>query len=294
LGETPAGERAEAGRGVPRWRSLAALRPDLATELHPARNRGLDPYGLGLGSTRRVWWRCGRCGYEWRASILHRASTRAGCRHCTRPAGRVPRERSLAVLRPDLAAELHPTRNGRLDPYELGAGSHRRMWWRCGTCGHEWCTAVKARSIAGYGCPECARKQQADAQRRVPPERSLAILRPDLARDLHPTRNGDLDPSQVAPTLHRTVWWRCRTCGHEWRTLLSTRVRGHGCPECHRRASIGRRQRVPRERSLAVHAPTWPPSCTRRGTGSSTPSHWRAGPCSRSGGGAPAAGTNGG
>jgi Probable Zinc-ribbon domain len=64
------------GRGAPRWRSLAALRPYLAAELHPTRNRGLDPQELGLGSTR-VWWRCSSCGYEWRASIVHRASTEA-------------------------------------------------------------------------------------------------------------------------------------------------------------------------------------------------------------------------
>jgi Probable Zinc-ribbon domain len=251
------------GRGVPRWRSLAALRPDLAAELHPTRNRGLDPYELGLGSTRRVWWRCGSCGYEWRASIGHRVSTGAGCRQCTSAAWRVPRERSLAVLCPDLAAELHPIRNGGLDPYELGAGSHRRMWWRCGRCGHEWCTAVKARSIAGYGCPQCARKRRADAQRRVPPERSLAALHPDLARELHPTRNGDLDPYRVAPTSHRTAWWRCRTCGHEWRTLLNTRVRGMAA-----RSAAGRRRSDADSASRASgrsrsNAPTWPPSCTR-------------------------------
>ena len=243
------------GRGVPRWRSLAALRPDLAAELHPTRNGDLDPYQLGLGSMRRVWWRCGGCGYEWRASIRHRASTGAGCRRCTSPAWRVPRERSLAVLRPDLSAELHPTRNGELDPYQIGAGSHRRLWWRCRSCGHEWRTAVKGRSTAGYGCPECARKRRAATAQHVTRERSIAVLHPDLASELHPTRNGDLDPYQVAPTARRSVWWRCRTCGHEWRTLLSTRARGHGCPECRRRALTGRRRPVPRERSLAVLRP---------------------------------------
>ena len=250
----PAATPSPTGRGVPRWRSLAALRPQLASELHPTRNGDLDPYALGLGSRRRLWWRCGTCGYEWRASIHHRVATDAGCRRCTSPAWRVPHERSLAVLRPDLASELHPTRNGELDPYQLGAGSHLRLWWRCRSCGHEWRTAVKGRSGAGYGCPRCARERRATAQ-RVPRERSLAELRPDLAKELHPTRNDDLDPHQVAPTSRRSVWWRCGTCGHEWRTLLSTRARGHGCPECRRRAQIGQRRRVPRERSLVALRP---------------------------------------
>ena len=178
----------------------------------------------------------------------------AGCRQCTRPAWRVPSERSLALLRPDLAAELHPTRNGDLDPYELGAGSQRRLWWpaaAAGTSGARRSRADRARATAALNAPA----RTGRSRRRVPRERSLAVLHPDLANELHPTRNGDLDPYQVAPTSRRSVWWRCDACGHEWRALLSTRARGHGCPECHRLASIGRRRPVARERSLAVLRP---------------------------------------
>ena len=69
----------------------------------------------------------------------------------------VPIERSLGVRRPDLVAELHPTMNGELDPYALGASSHRRLWWRC-AAGHEWQTTVNTRS-RGCGCPTCSRGQ---------------------------------------------------------------------------------------------------------------------------------------
>jgi hypothetical protein len=68
--------------------------------------------------------------------------------------------------------------------------------------------------------------------RGVPRLRSVAARRPDLVAQLDPSPNGDLDPNQVAPMSRRSVWWRCPACGHEWRTLLSIRARGHGCPEC--------------------------------------------------------------
>ena len=164
----PAREPRLTGRGVPRWRSLAERRPDLAGELHPTRNGDLDPYQLGLGSTRRVWWQCGRCGYDWQASISHRASRGGRCRRCTGSSWHVPRERSLEILYPQLAAELHPIRNDDLDPYRLGAGSKRRVWWRCSSCGHEWRALVRGRSKEGYGCPRCARKRQAAARRGAP------------------------------------------------------------------------------------------------------------------------------
>jgi hypothetical protein len=59
----------------------------------------------------------------------------------------------LAVNHPNLAAELHPERNGDLDPYALGAGSNRMVWWRC-KAGHEWSAKVSHRT-RGTGCPVC-------------------------------------------------------------------------------------------------------------------------------------------
>jgi Probable Zinc-ribbon domain len=109
---------------------------------------------------------------------------------------RVPRWRSLAALRPELAAELHRTRNGDLDPYALAPTSSRRVWWRCPRCGHEWQTPVGARA-RGDGCRECAKRAQIGRRVRVRPGQSLAELRPDLAAELHPIRNGDLDPDAV-------------------------------------------------------------------------------------------------
>jgi hypothetical protein len=43
------------------WRSLAVLRPDVALDWHPTRNRalerqGLDPRTVGVKSTLDVWW----------------------------------------------------------------------------------------------------------------------------------------------------------------------------------------------------------------------------------------------
>ena len=65
-------------------------------------------------------------------------------------------ERSLAALYPALAAELHLTRNGDLDPFALGVSTRQEVWWSCPDCGHEWRTRVRART-AGSGCPRCAR-----------------------------------------------------------------------------------------------------------------------------------------
>ncbi len=182
---------ASAPRRVPRWRSLAATRPDLAAELHLTRNGEIDPFTVAAQSKRKLWWRCGRCGHEWRDSTTHRSEGR-GCPSCARSvvlaaARLVSRERSLGVLNPMLAAELHPTRNGTLDPYTLGANAKQKVWWMCGGCGHEWRAVVGNRHRNGAGCPGCAAQVRA---------RRFAALRPELAAELHPTRNAGMRAEQ--------------------------------------------------------------------------------------------------
>jgi len=205
---------------VPPARSLAAKRPDLVSELHPSRNGDLDASALGAGSGRRVWWRC-REGHEWRATVVTRSGG-TGCPICAKRR-QVVRQLSLAVKHPGLAAELHQTRNGSLDPFSLAAHSNFKVWWSC-ACGHEWATSVAARS-SGTGCPACAKRQS------PPSERSLVAAHPELAAELHPTRNGDLDPRSLSAGSSWKVWWRC-PAGHEWQARVSGRSPGTGCPTC--------------------------------------------------------------
>ena len=236
-------ERSElARRRVSPGRSLAALRPDLARELHPTRNGELDPYLLGPYSAQKVWWRCPDCGHEWQTSPITRVGSGRGCpccgvaRRAAARRGTFAPGRSLAAVRPDLAAELRD-----LDPGTLGSGSRTRAWWRCAQCGHEWATTVKKR-VAGHGCPRCAEQRRAAARRRVPPERSLAALHPDLVAELHATLNADMDPWTLGINTRQAVWWRCPECHHEWHARVRGRAAGSGCPRCaSSRRSDGRR-----------------------------------------------------
>lgn len=177
----------------------------------------------------------------------------------------VGRWRSLAVLRPDLMDEWHPTRNGELDPHRLGQHTHRKVWWRCRECGHEWQTSPNQRTSAGRGCPACGLRRpiaatvQRNRRFRVPRERSIAMVRPDLLGEWHPTLNGDLDPFTVAARSERRVWWRCGSgdCRQEWQAAVGDRAKrsGLGCPACGYRRAGQRRALAERERSLGALYP---------------------------------------
>jgi len=144
-----------------------------------------------------------------------------GCPFCS---GRlaIPGETDLATLHPRLAAQWHPTKNGKLTTDQVRPGTHHRAWWSCDR-GHEWRAEVKSR-VAGSGCPMCARRTAS------PGENDIATLKPEFVAEWHPTRNGDRSPDRVALYSNKLVWWRC-ALGHEWRASPASRTKG-GCPFC--------------------------------------------------------------
>ena len=232
----------------PRWRSLAEHHPELVGELSP-RNEDFDPATVSAGSGLKPWWRCHACGHEWQASVANRTLRGSGCPKCAIRAraerrSRVAPERSLAIRRPDLVAELDPVGNGALDPLTLGTASMRKAWWRCGECGHGWEATVASRA-GGTGCPACWQHRRSAAFSAVTPERSLAARAPELTQELHPAHNPpDLDPGSLGARSSLRVWWLCRTCGHEWQARIADRTAGTGCPACSLRRRRERRTSI--------------------------------------------------
>ncbi|MBV9452550.1 MAG: DEAD/DEAH box helicase family protein [Rubrobacter sp.] len=148
-----------------------------------------------------------------------------GCPYCARQ--QVSVTNSLAALYPELAAQWHPTKNENLTPEQIIAGSKREAWWLCSEGpDHEWEAPVGERT-GGNGCPYCRAL-------RVSVTNSLASLHPELAKQWHPTKNGDLFPEQVVAGSHQKVWWQCpKGLDHEWEASVVKRTRGgRGCPLC--------------------------------------------------------------
>lgn len=135
---------------------LCTTHPALVLEWNSEKNGELLPSAFSAGSGKRVWWRCGVCGYEWQALISNRTRNQ-GCPRC---AGKIASaDTSLSAICPGLAAQWHPERNGKLTPDDVTPGSNKSVWWLCEACGHEWQARIFSRS-GGRGCPCCAEKRR--------------------------------------------------------------------------------------------------------------------------------------
>jgi len=134
-------------------------------------------------------------------------------------------EESISYLYPKLAEEWHPTKNDPLLPEYFPPGSHKKAWWKCPKGNdHVWKAAIHSR--LKHGCPICSGQKVLESN-------SLGVLYPKLAKELHPTKNGDLTPFDTSPGSHKKVWWKClKGEDHEWQAEIRHRVKGIGCPFC--------------------------------------------------------------
>ena len=202
---------------------LATTNPELASEWHPTLNEMLTPRDVVSGTSKKVWWKCDKGDdHEWEASINSR--TDSSCPICS--GRKVINSNSLAKTHPLLAKQWHPTRNGNLTPFDFKSGSHKKVWWKCDKGDdHEWETSCVSRKLGG-GCSICSGHKTVESN-------SLAKTHPLLAKQWHPTRNGNLTPRNTRYGSHNKIWWKCpKGDDHEWKAVIYSRVDGKGCPFC--------------------------------------------------------------
>lgn len=70
-------------------------------------------------------------------------------------------------------------------------------------------------------------------------ENDLETLYPGIAKEWHPTANGEVKPSDIAARSNKKYFWLCNK-GHKYDASADHRVRGSGCPFCaNKRILIG-------------------------------------------------------
>ena len=211
-----------AGNRVCKDNCLGTINPALAAEWHPKKNKKLTPYEIMPYSNKKAWWICKK-GHEWEDLVGNR-NRGIGCPYCS--GRRTTEATSLNAINPTLAKEWHPHKNNGLTAYEVSPNSGRKVWWKCKK-GHEWEARIVSRN-EGHGCPYCS-------GRLATKTTSLHAINPTLAKEWHPSKNGNLTPRDVKKYSRKRVWWLCKK-GHAWQATVHERSRGRGCPKCaHRR-----------------------------------------------------------
>lgn len=135
-------------------------------------------------------------------------------------------ENSLQAKYPLIAKQWHPTKNGRLTPSMISAGSEDEYWWRC-EFDHDWKAAVKNRA-KGEGCRICKYIKLSEERLKTTDEfkKEMEIINPNVL--VVGEYTGALEPIRCI----------CKTCNYGrdpkrlWMPRPNDLLNGHGCPKC--------------------------------------------------------------
>lgn len=207
---------------------LSNNKPDLLKEWNYEKNvRICNPDSVLIGSHKKVWWKCIDYKHEWKTEIRYRVNG-SKCPYCSN-FKILPGFNDFATRRKDLLKEWNYKRN-KLDPTTVGVNNHTKVWWLCEK-GHEWETTIANRNN-GTSCPVCFGNKVSVG------ENDLKTLYPNIAKEWHPTKNGDLLPSDIKAGSNIRIWWKCSICDNEWITTPNHRTSENtGCPKCNKRST---------------------------------------------------------
>ncbi len=100
-----------------------------------------------------------------------------------------------------------------------------KVWWKCEN-NHSFERAING-FVISQECPECKK------------ERYCIANYPHMVEQWDFAKNGDIDINITSAYSDMTVWWKCKKCGHEWLTQISSRKASKGlCPCCENRTVI--------------------------------------------------------
>ena len=144
------GARVIAGIFLKGFNDLQTTHPEIASEWSE-KNLPLKPDEVNAKSRKNVWWRCGKCGNEWKSVINARVKGTV-CPVCAE------REvlagyNDLATTDNQLLSEWDYEQN-KLKPTEVSRTSAKRAWWKC-RHGHSWSMKINERTILNKGCRIC-------------------------------------------------------------------------------------------------------------------------------------------
>jgi very-short-patch-repair endonuclease len=121
-----------------------------------------------------------------------------------------------------------------LKPHEVALNSHKKYWFDCVECGHEFDAPLKEINLVNRWCSYCANKKICG-----PLEKCETCIAKSFASVPYSENWSSLNkekPEQVFKNSHKKYFFNCPKCSHTFSQCLSHITRGNTCTFCGKRA----------------------------------------------------------
>lgn len=196
-----------------------------------------DPHDIPFRSNGYYYWICPECGKSYKRNASYQYVSTHLCNECADKERQ--KNRNLTIVSkgsvadmPNLMAMWASDLNDE-DPHNVSAYTKKMYWWRCPECGKvEYSSPDKKHEYSH--CGDCGNKMIGITRRKneVSRKGSFGDQHPHLAKEWHPTMNGDVTPYDITSGCGEYFYWQCKY-GHVFHTSPQERVNRHaGCPTC--------------------------------------------------------------
>ena len=193
------------------------------------------------------WWICSKCKDSFKRQIC--VMCRNGTTHLCEPCSKIEASKNrfkkvtetgnnLLEKNPEIAKYWDYERNDDR-PEDYTPNSEKMKWWICSRCNKPYQSMIIVRTRENSTeCFACSRKRGGEKTRINALQNganTLAKKYPGLAKQWHPSLNGNLSPSDIPPNYAEKIWWYCDTCKQSWDRSPAVRIRNGDsdpCPIC--------------------------------------------------------------
>ncbi len=195
---------------------------ELMKEYNYEKNNDIELKNITTGMNKKIWWKCSVCNYEYEATPNNRKNGR-GCPYCANKVI-IKGKNDLFSTNPELKSEWNYDKNIEIKPYNVSAGSSKKVWWKCNK-NHEWQAPISNRARLKRGCPYCSN------QKVLYGYNDFETLNPELMKEWDFNKN-KIYPNKIVDGYSKKVWWKCSKCSNEWEARIADRKNGNNCPYC--------------------------------------------------------------
>ncbi|QUA52196.1 zinc-ribbon domain-containing protein [Aristaeella lactis] len=205
------------------YNDLETRYPEVAKWWDNEKNVPLRACDIMPGSVKYYWWICEK-GHSYQCKPNVKTGKGTGCPICSNSMI-VSGINSFADLYPKHYAFWNKDLNEGVCPDKISAGSMKTCYWKC-SVGHLWKEKVAAFSRRKPECPFCS------GLWLLTGFNDLETEHPDLIMDWDYDKN-TIKPSEVRSNSTVPAYWKCHSCGYEWRNQIRRRaIDGAACPIC--------------------------------------------------------------
>ena len=208
--------------------------PHMVKQWDFKKNKGIDINTMSSNSKKTANWKCKKCGYEWKAQISSRKSSKGLCPCCETRIVVHKGVTDLFTQVPELKEWYDTEKNKGVDITMLSISSKENIWWKCPSCDYSWSISPSARVVHSNGgytirnCPVCS-----GVKRGL----NYSEEFPDLSESFVDELNGcSLD--DIGGSERKAVfWWHCDICDENFESTLASMIRARntaskGCSYC--------------------------------------------------------------